>query len=150
QRDAWRDVNTRLNNLRDRMAELSRLSLFERRAVTSSDAGVATATANRDAAEATYRIEVVQLAQAHRVASQRITNTAELQNEAGTVTEGGECWFYAFKEVDTLQSLADKIHVADFGVAARIIDGQLIIQAEETGVGPHLTFSARPFQQLGI
>src|SRR5690606_19353066 len=150
QRDAWRDVNTRLNNLRDRMAELSRLSLFERRAVTSSDAGVATATANRDAAEATYRIEVVQLAQAHRVASQRITNTAELQNEAGKITVGGECRVFAFKEGDTVQTLADKINEADFGVAARIIDGHLIIEAKESGVGHQLSFSGRLFQKLGI
>ncbi|MFO7265937.1 MAG: flagellar cap protein FliD N-terminal domain-containing protein, partial [Bacillota bacterium] len=154
QRDAWRDVNTRLNNLRDRMAELSRLSLFERRAVTSSDAGVATATANRDAAEATYRIEVEQLAQAHRVASQRITDTAALQNEAGKITGkitvGGKVREFTFEEGDTLQTLADKINEADFGVAARIIDGRLIIEAKETGVGHQLSFSGDLFQKLGI
>lgn len=150
QRDAWRDVNTRLNNLRDRMAELSRLSLFERRAVSSSDAGVATATANRDAAEATYRIEVVQLAQAHRVASQRITDTAALESHCGAITVGSECRVFTFEEGDTLQTLADKINEADFGVAARIIDGHLIIEAKETGVGHQLSFSGALFQELGI
>src|SRR5690625_1967515 len=69
QRDAWRDVNSRLNNLRERMAELSRTSLYERRAGTSSNADVATVTANRDAEEARYNIAVQQLAQTHRVAS---------------------------------------------------------------------------------
>lgn len=158
QRDAWRDINTRLNNLRDRMADLSRLSLFERRAVSSSNADVATATANRDAAEATYRIEVVQLARAHRVASRRFpaegqanaTQPLGLQGE-GTIRVGGSEATISITADDSLESIAAKINEADLAVSARVIDGHLIVESDETGVANKIEFGDETiWEQLGI
>lgn len=151
QRDAWRDVNTRLNNLRDRMAELSRLSLFERRAVTSSKAEVATATANRNAVEAVYRISVQQLAAAHRVAGKRFETVdgkaapkepLGLSGEARLrVGQNGDWITVAVDEDDTLESIAAKINEAAGGaVIARVLDGRLILEAKETGAANTLEF----------
>src|SRR5690625_968999 len=75
QRDAWRDINSRLNNLRERMADLSRASLYDRRAATSSAEDVATVSATNAAAEGRYTIivnDAADLAAAHRVASERV------------------------------------------------------------------------------
>jgi len=151
QRDAWRDVNTRLNNLRDRMAELSRLSLFERRAVTSSKAEVATATANRNAVEAVYRISVQQLAAAHRVAGKRfetVDGKAAPKEPLGLcgearlrVGQNGDWITVAVDEDDTLESIAAKINEAAGGaVIARVLDGRLILEAKETGAANTLEF----------
>jgi len=170
QRDAWRDVNTRLNNLRDRMAELSRLSLFERRAVTSSKAEVATATANRNAVEAVYRISVQQLAAAHRVAGKRFeTDDGKaapkeplgLCGEARLrVGQNGDWITVAVDEDDTLESIAAKINEAAGGaVIARVLDGWLILEAKETGAANTLEFevpdgsdpsAVNIWQELGV
>nr|MBO2472395.1 flagellar hook protein [Bacillota bacterium] len=172
QRDAWRDVNTRLNNLRDRMAELSRLSLFERRAVTSSKAEVATATANRNAVEAVYRISVQQLAAAHRVAGKRFETVdgkaapkepLGLSGEARLrVGQNGD-WDWitvTVKTADTLESIAAKINEAAGGaVIARVLDGRLILEAKETGAANTLEFevpdgsdpsAVNIWQELGV
>jgi len=151
QRDAWRDVNTRLNNLRDRMAELSRLSLFERRAVTSSKAEVATATANRNAVEAVYRISVQQLAAAHRVAGKRfetVDGKAAPKEPLGLCGEAqlrvgpdGRWITVTVDKDDTLESIAAKINEAAGGaVIARVLDGRLILEAKETGADNELKF----------
>lgn len=152
QRDAWRDINTRLNNLRDRMADLSRVSLFEQRAVSSSESDVATAAANRDAAEGTYRIRVIQLAQAHRVAGARIedadgnalpkqplgyTGTARLR-----VGDDGKWVDIAITGEDSLESIAAKINEAEVPASARVIDGRLVIEADETGSKKTLQFES--------
>lgn len=156
QRDAWRDINTRLNNLRDRMAELSRTSLFEGRSAVSSAADVATASATRDAAEARYNIEVVQLAQSHRVAS------AKLEGAIG-YTESPSAWLAVGDAVgdqewveikiganDTVHTIAKKINEADVAVTARVIDGRLVIQADETGKAHQLKFKGELWRKLGI
>jgi len=170
QRDAWRDVNTRLNNLRDRMAELSRLSLFERRAVTSSKAEVATATANRNAVEAVYRISVQQLAAAHRVAGKRFETVdgkaapkepLGLSGEARLrVGQNGDWITVAVDAADTLESIAAKINEAAGGaVIARVLDGRLILEAKETGAANTLEFevpggsdpsAVNIWQELGV
>src|SRR5690606_2201054 len=156
QRDAWRDINTRLNNLRDRMAELSRTSLFEGRSAVSSAADVATASATRDAAEARYNIEVVQLAQSHRVASEKLedaicdTDSASGQLAVGD-QEGDQKWVeIRIGANDTVHTIAEKINKADVAVTARVIDGRLVIQADETGKAHQLKFKGELWQKLGI
>src|SRR5690606_1943783 len=121
QRDAWRDINTRLNNLRDRMAELSRTSLFEGRSAVSSAADVATASATRDAAEARYNIEVVQLAQSHRVASAKLEDDIGYTGFAGLAV-GGRKVVIKVNDEDTVHTIAEKINKADVAVTARVID----------------------------
>ena len=156
QRDAWRDINTRLNNLRDRMAELSRTSLFEGRSAVSSAADVATASATRDAAEARYNIEVVQLAQSHRVASAKREGAIGYTGFAWLAV-GDQEWDQEQEWVkieigatDTVHTIAEKINEADVAVTARVIDGRLVIQADETGEAHQLKFEGALWRELGI
>src|SRR5690606_17520615 len=123
--------NTRLNNLRDRMAELSRTSLFEGRSAVSSAADVATASATRDAAEARYNIEVVQLAQSHRVASAKLEGAIG-DTKPSWLAVGGRKLVIEINFNDTVHTIAEKINKAAVAVTARVIDGRLVIQADET------------------
>lgn len=153
QRDAWRDINTRLNNLRDRMAELSRTSLFEGRSAVSSAADVATASATRDAAEARYNIEVVQLAQSHRVASAKLEGAIGYTGSAWLAVgdqEDQESVEIKIDDGDTVHTIAEKINEADVAVTARVIDGRLVIQADETGEAHQLKFEGALWWELGI
>ena len=149
QRDAWRDINTRLNNLRDRMAELSRTSLFEGRSAVSSAADVATASATRDAAEARYNIEVVQLAQSHRVASAKLEGAIG-DTEPSRLAVGDREVEIKIDAGDTVHTIAKKINEADVAVTARVIDGRLVIQADETGEDHQLKFEGELWWALGI
>src|SRR5690606_4215741 len=148
--------NTRLNNLRDRMAELSRTSLFEGRSAVSSAADVATASATRNAAEARYNIEVVQLAQSHRGASATLagaicdTDSASAQLAVGDAVGDQEWVEIQIGANDTVHTIAKKINEADVAVTARVIDGRLVIQADETGEAHQLKFKGELWQKLGI
>lgn len=150
QRDAWRDINTRLNNLRDRMAELSRTSLFEGRSAVSSAADVATASATRDAAEARYNIEVVQLAQSHRVASAKLEGAIGYTGSTRLAVGDRDPVVIEIDADDTVHTIAEKINEADVAVTARVIDGRLVIQADETGEAHQLKFEGELWWKLGI
>ncbi|HEY8417198.1 MAG TPA: flagellar filament capping protein FliD [Limnochordales bacterium] len=128
QKDAWRDINTRLNNLSSRLSDLQLSSTYLSRTATSSDTGVLTVSAGTAAAPGRYKIEVVQLAQAHRVASDQfdpekalgLNGTIRINGQAITIAAG-----------DTLTVIAQKINEAGAGVSATIIDGRLVITASE-------------------
>ncbi len=144
QRDAWRDINTRLNTLRERMADLSRIDLYERRTATSSVTDVATVTAAREAAEARYNINVINLAEAHRVRSEQFVEDGQLKDLdlEGTARIGLGTELKAIEVVkgDTVADVARKINEADAGVTARVVDGHLVIEAKETGAANEIQF----------
>lgn len=160
QRDAWRDINSRLNNLRERMADLSRVDLYGRRSATSSVTDVATVTASNAAAEARYTINVTELARAHRVRSDQFTDSPNISGTAwigigdvGEVAEGRGA-FIDFLATDSLTDIAEKINDANAGVTARVIDGHLVIEAAETGASNVIKFQddvgGGVWQQLGV
>jgi len=85
-RDALDVRSSIFSDLRGKLTELKRaasefaaigaLSPFARRAVSSSNAGILSATASAGAAKTTHAIRVEQLARAHSVLSDRLTATA--------------------------------------------------------------------------
>ncbi|ADL11803.1 flagellar filament capping protein FliD [Acetohalobium arabaticum] len=68
QKNAWRDVNSRIDKLEQKVTQLKLSSTFASNKTTSSDEEVVTATSTTDATEGTYDIEVVKKALAHRIA----------------------------------------------------------------------------------
>src|SRR5690606_24494549 len=54
------------------------------------------------------------------------------------------------EDVDTVHTIAEKINEADVAVTARVIDGRLVIQADETGEDHQLKFKGELWQKLGI
>src|SRR5690606_3499445 len=112
----------------------------------------------RDAAEARYNIEVVQLAQSHRVASAKRESAIGYTGCAWLAVgdqegdqEGDQKWVeIRIGANDTVHTIAEKINKADVAVTARVIDGRLVIQADETGKDHQLKFKGALWRKLCI
>lgn len=139
QRDAWRDINTRLNSLRERMGALRDTSLFHGRAASSTGPDIVSAVAAERAAEGRYELIVDQLAQAHRVKSSEHAKDATFQL-AGTATLAGETIDFGDGDQFSLQDIANKINESDAAVRATVVDGNLVLRATEAGVDNKITF----------
>jgi len=97
-------------------------------------------SATRDAAEARYNIEVVQLAQSHRVASAKLEGAIGYTGSARLAVGDRDPVVIEIDADDTVHTIAEKINEADVAVTARVIDGRLVIQADETGEAHQLKF----------
>lgn len=152
QRDAWRDINSRLNNLRDRLSDLSRASLYDRRTATSSAGDVATVSATNAAVEGRYTVIVHELAQAHRVHSDQHESATDALGLSGvsTLAIGGEEAEITIVDTDSLADIAAKINEADVDVSARVIDGYLVIEGGRTGADNVLVFEGDVWEELGV
>ena len=139
-KNAWRDVNSRLDKLGSQLTQLKLSSTFNSNSTTSSNEDVATATATNDASAGEYQINVSQLAQTNRLGT-----TAEISDNdvalsdtenLGTSVEGDITINGTTITVDadeTLSSLNTKINEAGAGVSSTIIDDNLVLESNETG-----------------
>ncbi|NLA57481.1 MAG: flagellar filament capping protein FliD [Firmicutes bacterium] len=143
QQDAWRDINTRLSALDNRLTDLRLSATFHGRTATSSKTDLVTASAGPGALTGTYTVEVSQLAQAHRVASTSevavdgdgfVLNLGEGEKETITIKVGdGEEAELSFEGKVTLADIVKAINEADAKVKATIIAGRLVLESAETG-----------------
>src|SRR5690606_1826950 len=147
QRDAWRDINTRLNNLSSRLSDLRLSTTFLNRTATSSDANVLSVSAGTAAIPGRYEVEVKQLAQAHRVRSDK-RDADKALGLSGTFKIFGVQ--VTVDEEDTLATIAQKINDARAGVSATVIDGYLVLQATETNKRIQFTDDNCVLHSLGI
>lgn len=137
QQDAWRDINTRLSNLDSKLTPLKLDSTFQARETTSSDEAVATATASAEAIEGTYDIQVIQVAKAHRMASDPVSDLSGYIGEQKvkiTVGTNSKTVTVNITESSTLSDVATAINNTDgIGVKASVIDDRLVLESKETG-----------------
>ena len=138
QGEAWRDVRTRLTNLLNKLGDLRQANTFTGKRVTSSAEGVATATATLEAANASYQVEVVQLATPQRNVSGRFTGTEEQPFSvreslglSGTFTINDT--EIEIGDEDSLMAVMGKINESKAGVRASIVNNQLIITGTASG-----------------
>ncbi|REJ36140.1 MAG: hypothetical protein DIU82_05550 [Bacillota bacterium] len=145
QRDAWRDINTRLNNLSSRLSDLRLSTTFLNRTATSSDANVVSVSAGTAATPGRYQVQVVRLAQAHRLASERRFAQDETIGVSGKfeIAFDGKNAVIAVDSGDTLATLVQKINDADVGVTAKVIDGRLVLEANAMNKEIQLTDLSR-------
>lgn len=128
QRDAWRDINSRLNTLRERMASLRTDKLFVSRAATASNESVLDVSAGSKAVSGSYEIEVVQLAKAHTVHLEPDQNG----NFPDLFTVNGET--INVNEDDSLADIAAQINAnEDLKVTAFVVGGKLVLKSDRTG-----------------
>lgn len=157
QRGAWKDINTRLKSLFDKLKSLQSPSLYETKKATSSDDKLFTANVNSSAVEGTYNIKVDQVATNSRYITDKIDNE-NLQNLIGegktfiikNADENGENVKNTFdikvEKDDTLKDIARKINeksikhkdesgkeVKGSGIKATIVDGRLVLEDSKTG-----------------
>ncbi len=123
---AWRDVRSALTNIQSKLDQLRFPTLFRSRKVELSDNSVATVTADAGAAQTSYTLQVVKLAQSHVITQPEWAYKAADQtlNWSGTFeigTEAGGTKLITVEQTDTLSSLAAKINAADAGVTAHVV-----------------------------
>ena len=159
------DLDTKLNNVAASVKELQNgdNSVFKKKLASSGDKDILTASASADAADATYSINVIRLAKAHRVRSNQQTDSTSALGLSGTFSINGVQ--ITADSGDSLEDIRDAINQAvqdslDSGAlseanafSATLIDNNLVLEAKSTGVAYQLTASddtGSVLQSLGI
>jgi flagellar hook-associated protein 2 len=150
---AYGSLKGALSLFQTAVQNLQEVSDFQVRSATSSSADIFTATADETADVSQYGIEVVQLAQAHKlITTDGYAATDTVGAGVLTLTQGTESFALTISATDTLTEIRDAINSADdnTGVAASIInvdDGvggteqKLIFTATSTGLENAITIS---------
>lgn len=142
--NAWREMNTRLYKLRDSARDLQSIFTFRGKTVKNSNTDLLSVTAEDNALNSSYKIEVGKLAQAQSLASSNISvsGTDEALGLSGTlkITVNGVEKEIAVGADDPLESLVQKINnTAEIGVTASAIqvgagEYKLTLTSKETGL----------------
>jgi len=137
---AWRDINSRLDNLEDKTTDLKLSSTFNSRSANSSNEDVLTVTAQNSASEANYSVTVNNAATAQRISGSRLDDSSTSINEfAGFSSLNPENNIQingtdiTINDTDTLTDISNKINDAETGVNASIVDNHLVLESTETG-----------------
>lgn len=153
--DAWKDVNTRLNSLYDKINALGKASTFQSKVASSTNDGVVSMSVGNSAPEGVYNIKVEQLATNSRVIGGGIKDLPV--NEDTDIIDMGQAWgkegsftirningeeaTIEVKEDHSLRDIVKNINEAligeddDLGVKATIVDGRMVLTSEDTGEG---------------
>lgn len=154
EQNAWKDVNTRLNSLFDKLKTLESPEIFDAMTCKSSNEDIVIMTASKDAVEGSYKIEVEQVATNTSYISGKISlENGDITKELG-ITSGkftiinadGTSRDIDVEASDSLKSIVEKINEAakdikgqdgetikGTGINATIIDGRLILTDSKTG-----------------
>lgn len=150
QKNAWRDVNTRLKNLTDKFSALKLQATYLAKSGESSNKDVLTATSGHNAGMGTYKIEVERLATG-------IVKHSEVVNEGATkplsatgsiVIETGEGkWEIEVGLNDSLNDIVRKINSFKNDnekaapVGASVVANRLVLSSKATGSASDFTVS---------
>jgi flagellar hook-associated protein 2 len=149
---AWRDINSRISKLSDKLTDLKFSSTFNSKNAVSSNEDIVTATAGNNSAESTYDISVSNLAKVHRISSGQQTDSTSDLGYNGTININGTD--INIESVDSLNDIRDTINNIDsLGAEASIIDDTLVLESTTTGTDSVLSISdttGTVFQDLGV
>jgi len=149
QKSAWRDINSRISSLGDKLSDLKFSSTYNSRTAESTDEDIVSATASNNAAENSYELEITQLAKAHRVASNKQTDSTSALGLTGTLEVKGKT--LNVESGFSLNDIRDLINnTEDLGAKATIVDNNLVIESTETGTDNVLNISGDISTDLGI
>lgn len=156
QKNAWKDINTRLDSLFTKLGTLGEAKTFQSKIATSSDESKVAITANTDSAASNYSIEVSRLATSNQATSGMIKSAEgtaiktinESLKLSGTFTgvsqststeEDGESTTGSFKievlEKDSLKDIVGKINeqTKESGIQAKIVDNRIVMTDSKMG-----------------
>jgi len=150
QQNAWKDVNTRLNSLYDKLKALQNSETFDSMTSKSSNENIVTMSASKDAVAGIYSIKVTNLATNTRITGEKIDNIYDAEGRFATLgiegsftiknkdhVEGEEGNFATIDIVadDSLKTIVKKINdeTKNTGINATIIDNKLVLTDEKTG-----------------
>jgi len=139
ERSAWKDVNSRLDNLHKKLEALTKTETFETRKVTSNveDSRALSVTASDDAAIGTYQVKVDKIATSSRltgskVATDSIYDNLALEGTSFEIANGDDVTVEIALEAEKEYSLKDIENLInekteDSGIQASIIDSRLVL-----------------------
>lgn len=143
--NAWKDVNTRLSNLRNTVQSLKNSATFTSRVTASSDEKVLTASAGTSSTTGTYQLMIKQMASYHRYATaSAATITGNESADANTAlslsgsftiraSDSTNTASITVASSDTLRNISSKINEANAGLTASIVEGRLVIKSDTMG-----------------
>lgn len=138
---AFGGLSSALSTFQSAVQDLQNVTDFQVRSTSSSDTDVFTATASETADVAQYGIEVVQLAQAHKlITADGYADTDVIGGGTLTLTQGADSFNLTISGTDTLTDVRDAVNDAtdNTGVAASIIN----VDDGLGGTEQKLTFTA--------
>jgi flagellar hook-associated protein 2 len=148
---AYGTLKSAVSAFRDAMKGLSTVDAFRVFQSSSSDEGVMTAKAGSAAANGIYNIDVMRLAQNHKMGSDAFADSATFGGGAGdsmTLTVGGESSVIDLSTASSLSGIRDAINSAadNPGVTATILNvgggnQRLILTADESGYDKRIELS---------
>jgi len=148
--NAWKDVNTRLNSLFEKLKVLQSPETFNSRTTKSSDDSFVSVTASKDAVDGKYDISVGKLATSTRVIGGKLDSVYDengkfialgmngsftIENNDYVEGEEDNIAEIVINENDTLKDVVNRINdkSKDTGINATIIDGMMVLTDEKTG-----------------
>lgn len=138
--NAWKDVNTRLNSLFEKMKALKSKDTFASKLAKSTNEDIVSMSAGKNAASGTYRIHVSNLATNTSVVGLKLeTESIDTElNKSGSFTIKNEDGVQAeinVETTDSLKSLVAKVNekTKDTGISASIIDKRIVLNDTKTG-----------------
>jgi len=153
---AWSELDTKVSDLYSKKNKLTSYLTWRQNDVTNTDENVVTGSADHNAAQGTYDVNVIQLAQSHMVGSASQASTSDPLTYSGSFVLNGET--INVTAADSLETIRDNINTAADNmsdkVTATIINTTLVIQRENTGdTDISITDSGTPnnaAEQLGL
>jgi flagellar hook-associated protein 2 len=134
QKEEYQSVNSAMFAVEDSLLQLSLNATFNKKLATSSTDGILSALATTDAEKASYEIDVTQLAEAQKIASDKQSSSTEsLSNSESTIEINGVSLI--INEGVSLNGLKDAINATkdDTNVSATVLDNTLMLTSEITG-----------------
>lgn len=146
---AFGSLKSALSIFQGAVRDLQDTADFQLRSALSSNDEVFTATADETADVSQYGIEVVQLAQAHKlITTSGFAETDTIGDGTLTFTQGADSFSLTIDATDTLTDIRDAINAANdnTGVSASIINvdsgQQLVFTATSSGLDNAITITA--------
>lgn len=144
EQSAWKDVQTRLTNLTDKMNALTKPAAFDAKKVALSQEGKFTLSASPDALSGDFSIKIENLATRTQVTGkklslkegQKLTSPWGKTGELVLGVEGKEeQTTISISETDSIESIIDRINEStkESGVSAVIIDNHVVLQSKDLG-----------------
>jgi len=151
QKSALDELRSKLSGFLNAVKSISSDQTFRGRATSVSDDRFFTATAGTAAETGQFAVEVLELAEAHKVGSDGLAASDQPLVNDGTITIQSGTGDVITVDVsaasgnNSLAAVRDAINDADKGVAASVLfdgaDYRLVVRAEETGVDKALTIT---------
>lgn len=149
--NAWKDINTRLNSLFEKIKVLQNPDTFTSKAAISTNEDIITMSPSKNAAAGIYKVSVKQLATNTTIIGEKVlADDKSIDDELGksgtlTITNHqGEKITIKVNFTDSLKDIVKNINEATtepdgdnagkkIGITATIIDGRIVLNDEKTG-----------------